>query len=143
MLVEERFLSKVNIIPGGCWLWTAYSEKGYGQFYYKGKTQKSHRVSYELFVGEIPEGLEIDHLCKVTNCVNPEHLEPVTGKINRLRSNDMANQNRQKTHCKHGHEFTEENTLLCHRERCVNKVERICRQCSHDRYLARKSKQEI
>lgn len=91
-----------------CWLWAgATTSYGYGIFYNfpDHPPRHAHRVSYELEVGEIPEGLTIDHLCGVKKCVNPGHLEPVTQSENTRRFY------RQMTHCKHGHEFTPENTL--------------------------------
>lgn len=95
-------------ITDGCWNWVGYAQRGYGVFEkriagirYRGR---AHRVVYELLVGPIPEGLTIDHLCRNTLCVNPDHLEPVTGAENVRRANAF------RTHCIRGHEFTEENT---------------------------------
>lgn len=86
--LEERFLAKVNKTDS-CWLWEAATDsKGYGQISTTPKPdgsyvrEQAHRVSYELFVGPIPEGLHIDHICHVVRCVNPEHLRPVTVKEN-------------------------------------------------------------
>ncbi len=83
----ERFLKKVSVDQRtGDWNWTgARSEKGYGQFWNEGHNNRSHRVSYEHFVGVIPEGYEIDHLCENESCCNPLHLEAVEGKINLMR----------------------------------------------------------
>ena len=115
----ERFLSKVNKTES-CWLWTGYiDKKGYGIFKLD-KPKRAHRVSYELFVGPIPDGLVIDHLCRVRNCVNPEHLEPVTTKINSIRG---INHNTLKTHCPAGHEYNEINT------RITPNGKRKCRVC--------------
>jgi hypothetical protein len=76
--VEERFWAKVNKTET-CWLWTgAKHEKGYGLLKVAGQMHRAHRFVYELLVGPIPEGLSLDHLCRVRNCVNPNHLEPVT-----------------------------------------------------------------
>lgn len=67
----------------GCWLWVGEcNDNGYGRFSVKGRKVYAHRSSYEIHVGPIPEGLHIDHLCRVRNCVNPEHLEPVTRSEN-------------------------------------------------------------
>lgn len=74
-----RFWSKVDKRPGGCWLWTGTMlRSGYGQFRLGLGHVRAHRFAYELLVGPIPEGLTLDHLCRVTACVNPLHLEPVT-----------------------------------------------------------------
>lgn len=65
--------------PNGCWLWTGTIERtGYGRFWLGGRQEIAHRASYALLIGPIPEGLTIDHLCRVRACVNPDHLEPVT-----------------------------------------------------------------
>lgn len=72
--------------PGGCWIWTGSVEgKGYGHPTIAGKKHPAHRLAYELLVGPVPEGLHLDHLCRVRRCVNPEHLEPVTSRENSLR----------------------------------------------------------
>lgn len=88
-----RFMDKVSKKEsGGCWEWTAAIDAhGYGRFGVPGRTRAdwrmrlAHRVSYETFVGPIPEGLDLDHLCRVTACVNPEHLEPVSRRENVAR----------------------------------------------------------
>ena len=76
-----RWMEKVRVIPcGGCWEWVAYIDKatGYGRIGVAGEVRWAHRVSYELNVGPIPDGLVIDHLCRNRSCVNPMHLEAVT-----------------------------------------------------------------
>ena len=84
----ERFLDKVVFpAPGGCWVWTASKTyNGYGLFWHEGKTVLAHRFSYEQHTGTISAGLELDHLCRMRHCVNPAHLEEVTGKENLRRS---------------------------------------------------------
>jgi hypothetical protein len=92
---EDRFWAKVKKdgpVPGyapqlgGCWLWTgAKHALGYGQQRIDWRIVPAHRFSYELLVGPIPEGLQIDHLCRVPSCVRPSHLEPVTHRENGLR----------------------------------------------------------
>lgn len=107
--IEERFWSKVDVREiDECWPWTAYiTPKGYGRFWTGKTTQYAYRVAYEMRVGEIPTGLELDHLCHNRSCVNPAHLEPVTHEVNIARSSNAL-----KTHCKRGHEFTSETTYL-------------------------------
>lgn len=108
----------LNYLPVscGCWLWLGAEQRGYG---YIGRTP-AHRRAYETFVGPIPAGLHIDHLCSVRACVNPAHLEPVTQEENnrrayaRMRSAGVVrrvSEEKRKTHCKAGHEFSAENTL--------------------------------
>lgn len=111
-------------IDDGCWEWTGYvNVRGYGALKYRGKVLAAHRVSYELFVGPIPGGLQLDHLCRNRSCVRPGHLEAVTARVNTLRSLNPAAINSRKTHCKHGHPFSGRNLY-------VNpNGERACRAC--------------
>lgn len=104
----DRFEAKFVKGPG-CWLWTAgLTQGGYGKFFVAGKTVLAHRFSYEMYVGEIPSGLQIDHLCRTRECVRPDHMEPVTLAENIRRGETGAN-NRAKTHCPLGHEYTKNN----------------------------------
>src|SRR2546428_7162309 len=115
MNVAPKIARKEN----GCWEWIGCLDAhGYGAIGFNGKTIKAHRFFYELFVGSLNHDLTIDHLCKNKRCVNPEHLEQVTLSINISRA--------AKTHCKRGHAFTEENTLMLERRG----GERVCRECN-------------
>ena len=121
---ELRFWPKVDR-SGECWLWTArINYKGYGQFKVGNQQTFAHRFSYELLVGPIPEGLQIDHLCRVRNCVNPAHLEPVTPRENTRRGEGGSNM-RAKTHCPQGHPYSEDNIYLY-------RGSRHCIQCRKD-----------
>jgi hypothetical protein len=91
--VARRFWSKVSVDPdSGCWLWTAAidPQTGYARLGLGKKAANGHRVAYELLVGDVPEGLEIDHLCRVRHCVNPDHLEPVTHRENLMRGETLT-----------------------------------------------------
>lgn len=119
-------MAKVHIDEQtGCWLWqAATSRDGYGFFTIRTRLQGvAHRWAYETFVGPIPPGLHLDHLCRVRNCVNPEHLEPVTSRENSLRGDTFQARNVAKTHCPKGHGYTEENTYRDKRGA------RFCREC--------------
>lgn len=96
---RSRFDAKYAVDPDGCWVWTDAARAGYGFLLVNGKKQMAHRVSYELHVGPIPEGLQIDHLCRNKLCVNPTHLEPVTQRENILRSDNMAARWARRTEC--------------------------------------------
>lgn len=105
----ERFIEKVNKTET-CWLWTSgFSLNGYGQFTIDYQTQLAHRIAYELFIGPIPNGLQIDHLCRVRYCVNPQHLEAVTCRENLMRGETHAARLARQTHCKNGHAFEGQN----------------------------------
>ncbi len=89
LTLDDRFWSKVDRSAGAdaCWPWLAHADGGYGRFMYEGRPHPAHRIAYQLAVGPIPLDLEIDHLCYVTRCVNPAHLEAVTRQENLRRSN--------------------------------------------------------
>lgn len=109
---EARFWSYVDKDgPNGCWEWTGdKSVDGYGVLRIDRRTAYMPRWSYELHVEPIAPGLEPDHLCRNRGCVNPDHLEPVTHRVNILRGESPMAINARKTHCIRGHEFTPENT---------------------------------
>lgn len=110
--MREALLVQKTTITEGCWFWQGYKTKGgYGTVYHAGRNNYlAHRWSYEHFIGPIPDGLHIDHLCGHRDCLNPFHMEPVTLTENVLRGSGRTAVNARKTHCKHGHEFTPENT---------------------------------
>ena len=114
---EERFWARVcKDEPNGCWVWTgSVDTRGYGMTHTltsELRMIRAYRLSYQLLVGPVPVGLELDHLCKNRRCCNPAHLEAVTHAVNTRRSDNPLARNARKTHCKHGHEFTPENTLM-------------------------------
>ena len=125
-----RFWEKVAQV-GDCWEWQARRSAagGYGLFAPDGhNTVCAHRFAYEDLIGPIPEGLQLDHLCHNTRCVNPYHLDPVTPRINVLRSANPMAVNSRKTHCKRDHPFDEANTGVDGRGR------RFCRTCKRTAY---------
>lgn len=134
--VRERFEDKVMPEPNsGCWLWAGYvSRYGYGLLHQTPKKYfLAHRLAYEFFVGPIPEGLQIDHKCRVRSCVNPAHLEAVTLQEN-IRRGETGIHQRTRTHCPHGHPYDEANTY-----RRPSNGTRICRQCYRNKYWERKA----
>lgn len=124
----ERLMSKVTK-TSTCWLWTGATDShGYGSFKLttpEGRFDRgAHRLVWIAFKGEVPEGLVLDHLCRVRHCVNPDHLRVVTQAENTLAGIGPAAINARKTHCKHGHEFTPENTYIF-----PSTGTRACREC--------------
>lgn len=129
-----RFWTKVQF-TGTCWLWTAYRDSyGYGAFYPARRYVAAHRWAYEFCVGPIPVGLELDHLCRVRACVNPEHLEPVTHRVNILRGVSPTAIHARKTHCPQGHPYNEANTYL---RPAGNRECRLCKRAAKTRENAR------
>lgn len=101
----ERFKDNIAENFEGCWLWLlSLNHQGYGLYWADGKYQSAHRWIYEQVMGAIPEGLQLDHLCRRRDCVNPHHLEPVTGKENCRRA--------MQDYCAHGHKWTDETTYI-------------------------------
>ena len=129
--IEERFWKYVFPEPNsGCWLWTAsLDSKGYGQIGKdRGGLTRAHQVSYRIHKGAVPAGLEIDHLCRVRNCVNPDHLEAVTRRENIRRGVSLVAERMRQTHCIRGHPFDEKNTHF------TKQGWRQCRKC-HSKYV--------
>lgn len=134
----ERLCERVVVdLATGCWEWTGqkgpngYGKIGVGQ---RSKGEKrtiyTHRLAFESVRGQIPEGMDLDHLCRNRGCCNPDHLEPVTRRENTRRGIGPAllgALNGSKTHCKHGHEFTPENTII------RRTGGRRCRTCERQR----------
>lgn len=137
--ISERFFQKVDKngpIPqhrpelGRCWTWIGHKQQlGYGMFTIRGKWFSAHRVSYNLLIGPIPEGLHSDHLCRNHSCVNPHHIEPVTPKENCHRGIGPSAINAVKTHCERGHELNEKNTYLTKQKKGRDGFRRCCRKC--------------
>lgn len=131
----ERLWSRIERQPDGCWLWAGpVKANGYGVIGRggRGNTDYVHRVMYELIIGPIPEGLCIDHLCRVRACCNPSHLEAVTYSVNVSRGLRSA----LNTHCRAGHARTPEN-LIRNGVRSTR-----CRPCNVERLRALRANQE-
>jgi hypothetical protein len=108
---------------GRCWVWLgSRNAKGYGRVFYQGRHQKPHRLSYQEEYGPIPDGLVPDHLCRNRACVNPDHLETVTVRVNLLRGQGVNAINAAKTHCPQGHLYDIPNTYF-------SKGSRSCKTC--------------
>jgi len=132
---EERYEPEPN---SGCWLWTAGMRGGYGRLVVDGRKLHAHSVAYRLFKGEPPEGTEIDHLCRVRACVNPQHLEAVSHRTNVLRGVGLAAMQIRRTRCPYGHEYV----VI---RRSSGRVRRDCREChraAYHRRMARLSPEE-
>lgn len=138
--VLARFTSKFRRADSGCWEWTgALNNRGYGSMRARPVNRGAHVWSYELFRGPIPSGMEIDHLCRVRHCVNPDHLEAVTHAENTRRGmagrvagsragarkagRITGDQNLAKTHCTRGHAYDDANTYI------TPSGGRACREC--------------
>jgi len=127
----QRIKARVQIIDGPlgspCWVVPRPGSGGYGQIKVGNLNKRLHRVSYECFVGPIPDGFQLDHLCRNRACANPTHLEPVTHAENLLRGAGWSGRNARKTHCPQGHPYDAVNTRLvagsrvcaaCNAEKC-------------------------
>lgn len=128
-LTRPRLLSRIVKTAAECWEWQgARHDGGYGQLRVDRVTRYTHRLAYEMFVGSVPDGLELHHLCRNRICCNPDHLEPVTSAENTRRSAPAT-----KTHCVRGHEFSPENTYSP-----LGTSRRKCRRCNVASSVARK-----
>lgn len=121
-----------------CWLWRGpLTDKGYGYISFGRKNVGAHVVSYSIIRGPVPEGLELDHLCRIRDCVNPDHLEPVTSRTNVLRGVGPSAQNARKTHCQNGHAY--DTTWVGHRSIRM-RICKTCRRALSSRWLAENRK---
>lgn len=127
----DRVFSLVSVdAETGCWVWHGYRmPAGHGRVRVDGKKVLVHVWVWGQFVGPVPEGLELDHLCRNPPCCNPEHLEPVTHRVNVLRGEAPAAAHARKTHCPRNHPYDEQNTR-------IYRGSRYCIACQRERWVA-------
>jgi len=127
---KRKFFSKVKVVESLCWEWQGTrSLQNYGRFTYR-NSRLAHRFSYFIHKGEIPDGQCVLHKCDNPPCVNPDHLFLGDRGVNNKDRNEKGRTvifNSLKTHCKFGHEFSEENT------RWRPNGSRLCRACARRR----------
>lgn len=124
----HAFLCLVSTVghDNGCWIWMGQrTERGYGKW----RGLRAHRVAFVLDGKPLAADMALDHLCRNTSCVNPTHLEAVPNDVNVMRGNGYMAQQARKTHCKHGHPFTPENTIVR-----GGRGSRQCRVCKNEHY---------
>lgn len=138
---KKRFLSYINFTKN-CWNFKiGKTTGGYCLFGMKGKVYRAHRIAYQLFMNiELPLDRVIDHLCRVTNCVNPSHLEIVTHRENSLRGYGVGAIAARRNTCIKGHAYTESNTWMRFRE---GRWSRTCRRCAAQVMTLRRRKKGI
>lgn len=129
--VSERLTAKSHRDPNGCLVWTGRIVfGGYGSMRVDGRERKTHVIAWEMVNGPVPAGLQLDHLCRNRACMEPTHLEAVTGRENTLRGEGITAQRARQTHCIHGHELAGANLI-------ERPGRRECRACKDDRAARR------
>jgi hypothetical protein len=132
----EDVLNRLVKTEAGCWLWPGeLNEKGYGKVDFEGRKWRVHRLVYTHLRGPIPAGLELDHLCRVNRCANPDHLEALTRQEHAKRHPRSL---RRRSHCRRGHPLVGDNLYV------RPTGSRVCRTCSQEavrRYRARQREQ--
>lgn len=130
-MTRAEFWARVDRSAGawGCWPYQGPLTDGYGRLWLDGANQLAHRISYQELVGAIPEGLQLDHLCRNRACVNPDHLEPVTVRENVLRGEGPTAVAARRERCPRGHELRE--------RRRGTAIQRFCAECQNAAALKR------
>lgn len=123
-MIYEQILRRIEVTDSGCWEWPgARLPSGYGSVRFDGRARVVHRVIWEHVNGPIPEGLQIDHLCRNRACCNPDHLEAVSQRTNLLRGMGFSGLNSRKNQCPRGHPY----------DLIESDGSRECSECKHDR----------
>lgn len=131
----ERMMQRTEVVADGCWLYRGRLKDGYAYVWGdEAKCAIGHRVAYESLVGPIPADMEIDHLCRVRNCINPAHLEAVTQDENKRRTTGLRY---NKTHCPQGHAYDDANVYL------APSGDRMCRICKSARQIASRAAKKL
>src|SRR6267378_1518175 len=106
-MLPSNLQKRIVFDPSGCWLWTGAKMQGYGWVGINGKSERVHATVYKIFIGPIPEGTELHHVCENRACCNPDHLEPITRKAHKA-----LHPKTPPTHCKNGHPFSGDNLVI-------------------------------
>lgn len=131
---EVRIYSRL-VLVGDCWTWPGANNKGYGQVSLDGRMQQVHRVVFEHLRGPIPDGLHLDHLCRVPPCCNPDHLDPVTHAVNVQRGQHHKQGFAFRQFCDRGHELTPENVA-----RWGDRKQACCLPCRREKVRANRAR---
>lgn len=139
----SRILKYSTPVPeSGCLVWCGWTnEYGYGKISVRNKSKWVHRVAYEIAYGPIPEGMDVDHLCRVRCCVNPMHLEAVSRRVNLLRGETVTAKHASQTHCKRGHPLSGGNLRI--EDKGMGLQARQCRECDKIRVRERVEKKKV
>lgn len=125
---------RVGVLATPCWIWQGKLKDGYGRIRVHGVIMRAHRYAFELYRGAIPKDRpDLDHLCRQRDCVNPDHLEPVTNEINTMRGESFAAVNARKKACPAGHPYSLLNTYVDGRGK------RYCKTCARERRASKRS----
>lgn len=138
--VPSRLAQRIDPGAAGCWMWTGSTRgAGYGHVSLWGRPWFAHRAVYFILVGDVPEGLQLDHLCRNRRCVNPAHLEPVTSRENILRGISPAAEKARQTHCIRGHALTGDNIRI----QAGRPTQRACRACRRQDHASYKRRHRV